>query len=208
MKKAYRTMAFGSILMIAGVAQAGAIKILEFSPVLNGVTANPDVDGVSIINFNAGQGMTAVRVNLSGLQGNTVYRVQVRGAGGFTSVPLETNSAGNLHVNQDVPTDITQGGTIDIHVLVFIDANNDNEPQPSEVRALGCVSGSCTLPLVACSVDADCDDGNSCTDGSCDLGYCAITLVTCPDDGNPCTIEFCNSSSGLCESSPIFGCTP
>lgn len=195
-------------LGFASAAHAGAVKILEFTPVLNGVSENPEVDGVAILNYSGGTGLTAVRINVTGLEKNTLYNVQVRGSGGLTSAPIETNSAGILHFNHDLPNDTTMGGAMNVHAVVFKDANGDQALQPSELRAIGCASGSCTVPLVACASNLDCDDSNPCTNGACDLGYCAITDIACPDDGNVCTIDICNSGTGLCEYPPIFGCTP
>ena len=208
MLKASGLLSIGLLVLIAGVAEAKVSKIVDYSPVLNGVSENPDVDGMTIFHFQPNKGTTAVRLNITGLQANAMYRVMVIGAGGFTSAPTETNSGGILHINHDTQSDITQDYTIDIHAAVFVDANNDAVLQPAELRALGCVSGNCTIPLVACTVDADCDDGNPCTTGDCELGFCAIEAVVCPDDSNACTFDFCNPFSGVCEYSPIFGCTP
>jgi hypothetical protein len=200
MLRASGLISIGLVVIFAGTVEAKVSKISDYSAALNGETENPDVDGMAIFHFQSNKGTTAVRINITGLHANSMYNVSVIGDGGFTTPPTETNSGGILHVNHDVPGDITLDYTVDIHVAVFVDSNNDQVLQPSELRAIGCVSGTCSLSVffpLTCSVDADCDDGNLCSTETCDMGFCSYSPVSC-DDGNPLTFDFCNPLTG-CE---------
>ncbi|MFQ5667491.1 MAG: hypothetical protein ACE5I7_13840 [Candidatus Binatia bacterium] len=61
----------------------------------------------------------------------------------------------------------------------------------------------CGTPT-ACSIDADCDDGNRCNGiETCQGGTCvADTPVNC-DDGDACTTDQCDSSTGACVYDPV-----
>jgi hypothetical protein len=58
----------------------------------------------------------------------------------------------------------------------------------------------------ACSVDADCADGNPCTDDACVGGHCVTTPNTAAcDDGNPCTGgDVC--SGRVCRGTTVGSC--
>jgi len=59
---------------------------------------------------------------------------------------------------------------------------------------------SVDIEVVACTVDADCDDTNPCTDDTCEAGVCMHTnndSNTCTD-GNACTADEC--LAGVCTS--------
>jgi parallel beta-helix repeat protein len=61
-----------------------------------------------------------------------------------------------------------------------------------------------------CTLDSDCDDGDSCTEDSCDLGACEHTnICECEtnadcDDTDPCTSHECVNN--YCEYEDICGC--
>ncbi len=206
MRKFNRIVCVLMVFSFASMAHAKAIKIKEFNPVLNGVTENPDVDGMAIINHIAGTGYTELRITVTDLAPSTQFRAEIKAFGNIVTQPFETNAAGNGHVMTQNTYDIThdwEGNPVDIHIQIFIDVNNDFVVAPSEIRAMGCISGTCTLPLSVCNTDADCDDSYLCSNEVCDLGYCDRTAVQC-DDGDACTADFCVPADGSCEYTPIY----
>ncbi len=59
------------------------------------------------------------------------------------------------------------------------------------------------LDAPACSINADCDDGDACTTDVCSAGTCSNTPISC-DDGDPCTSDTC--SGGVCSNNPLPTC--
>jgi hypothetical protein len=88
------------------------------------------------------------------------------------------------------------------------------EVEPGTGRALYAAGHSMAvarLQLVACAVDADCDDANACTLDTCSVGTGACVNTTVGngapcDDGNPCSVDVC--VAGACQSAadPACGC--
>jgi hypothetical protein len=53
-----------------------------------------------------------------------------------------------------------------------------------------------------------CNDGNPCTVGdTCQNGVCAPGPLKNCDDGDPCTTDTCDPSTGMCQHTPLQGCT-
>jgi hypothetical protein len=175
------------VCSLAGFVQAKAVKIKAFVPVLNGVTENPNVDGMAVFNFaedpqTPGIGRVHMAITITDLLPNTFYRVQVSSepAGGTGRVPFilisffETNSAGvgNLTFASEGSLDYTtnpDGSEANVHVFVFIedDGGTEVDVDADEVRAIGCVSGNCVDPFVRCADASECADGQFCTDDAC-----------------------------------------
>ena len=56
---------------------------------------------------------------------------------------------------------------------------------------------------LACSVNADCNDGNTCTTDICVTGTCQRTNNTAPcNDGVACTADSCNEATDSCDYVP------
>ncbi|HLK10057.1 MAG TPA: right-handed parallel beta-helix repeat-containing protein [Candidatus Binatia bacterium] len=59
-----------------------------------------------------------------------------------------------------------------------------------------CASHTCNVTTGTCTNIPGCDDGNACTADTCDpVAGCVHTLISC-DDGNPCTADLCNPATG------------
>jgi len=57
-------------------------------------------------------------------------------------------------------------------------------------------------PALACTTDAECDDGNVCSGAEyCQAGVCYSRAPLVCDDGNPCTVDTCDASLG-CQFTP------
>ena len=130
-----------------------------------------------------------------GLAPATTYRVAVRGLGGGNTPQFETNAAGNGHVKTTFSNDITTGG-VDVVVMVYIDDNGDQLVQPEEIRAIGCVSGACTLPFTTCSVTPDCTDTVIACPGSPNT-LCLGNPLVCDPDSDPATEAVACEEIGL-----------
>lgn len=208
--------------MMCSVSFGKAVKIKVFTPVLTGETANPDVDGMAVFNYRDPEGnstaMTHIAFTVSDLLPDTEYSVQFRGTMGGATTRFTTNLAGVGHVNTHTNSDITThylGGPENIHVYVFIDTDEDFTVNPSEIRAVGCVTGNCELPahMTACTEDSDCALPTfPCIDTACELNYCSAVGRICPSDDDICTWDICNGTTGECEYTPIYdpanGCNP
>lgn len=59
---------------------------------------------------------------------------------------------------------------------------------------------TCAIDCSACTVNADCDDGDSCTTDTCDAGTCFNTPLEC-SDGDACTVDTC--TNGVCSNDPL-----
>jgi len=77
-------------------------------------------------------------------------------------------------------------------------AVNDGGDCSSENPPLAvCNAGVCETD--ACTVDADCDDGNECTTDTCDVGTGVCTNDGAPNDGNACQPDAsCGATDGTC----------
>ncbi len=227
------------VCSLAGFAQAKAVKVKEFMPLLSGVADNPNVDGIAVFNFTedkqsgGGFGRVHMAITVNGLQPNTFYRFQISqepsglpGRIPFRLVaPVESNSGGVAHLTHtleatdDFTTD-ANGNPANLHVLVFVDSDGEGDLDGDEVRAIGCVSGSCVDPFIRCTDVSACADGQFCTDDACvavagesvctysdhDCGtgfLCGISF-TDPDGPGPLPAEPCetNGETGCCISAP------
>jgi len=53
-------------------------------------------------------------------------------------------------------------------------------------------------PLISCTEDRDCDEGDRCHPSACEKGECVQSPeITC-DDGDPCTTDSCAPDTGAC----------
>ena len=58
------------------------------------------------------------------------------------------------------------------------------------------------ISVAACSVPADCDDGDPCTSDACVGGTCGNTPL-CPPHPDPCIIRTCNPATASCDEVPV-----
>ncbi|MCH7591643.1 MAG: hypothetical protein IH989_02530, partial [Planctomycetes bacterium] len=112
-------------------------------------------------------------------------------------VPLGTIGTFTLGFNPEPSSSLQDSSLVPISPLVFVPA---------------------TI-LIACGLNADCDDGNACTDDTClpngscssqtnynDTVFCcnpADRTLTALDDGNACTVGTCDPTDGSVSQDPL-----
>ena len=109
----------------------------------------------------------------------------------------------------------TTTSTTDVNLSQVYAANAQNYVSESQTVTLlavntqhnkGLTTDYLKISISQCSVNADCNDGNTCTNDACNSGLCKYTNVagSCSDN-NPCTMnDFC--SNGICQSGTPPNC--
>jgi hypothetical protein len=124
---------------------------------------------------------------------------------------VRSGSSGNIASVADAGIDASYlwtvtGGTLDagqgtVSILYTAGEAGDVTLDVTVAEASGCEQACDTVvPIVACGVDVECDDGNPCTTDICTNGACQYAVLPdgtpCPD-GDTCNgDEFCES--GVC----------
>ncbi len=122
------------VLALVTVVYAKAVKVTALTPT---ATENATADGMVIVNYNAGLGVTEVQVALTDFNAGTTYAVLVEGSGAGAGLFITTNPSGNGSGHSRAATDITDGGAACIEVTVWIDDGDNVLTSADDVRATG-----------------------------------------------------------------------
>lgn len=137
-KRLYGCVVFGLALgMGVGFVYARAVKVTGLTPT---ATENADADGMVIVNYNVGLGVTEVQCLLTDFAANTTYAVTVGGSGGGAGLAITTNPSGNGSGHSQVGgVDLTAGsGCIDVVVWIEVDGVGGFNPNNGDdLRATG-----------------------------------------------------------------------
>ena len=99
----------------------------------------------------------------------------------------------------EVAAGTTAGTTFDISFVASPGSRLADESSQELPVAFGPV---CTLTVLGCGLDSECDDGSLCTTDTCNAGTCEYVAIDCSGSGDQCNDGVCNPGTGLCETQP------
>jgi hypothetical protein len=122
MFKFNRLVCMLAVCAVVGVAFGAALKIKAITPVGDGVTENPDGDGMVIMNYHPGHDQTEITAAITDFVPDRDYKVSVIPGLTFS---VTTNPAGNANDHGFFNGDICEYNEYGVTVVVWRDLNND-----------------------------------------------------------------------------------
>ena len=123
-----------AVCAVVGVAFGAAVKIKAITPVGEGVTENPNGDGMVIMNYHPGHNRTEITAAITDFLPDTDYKVDVIPGVTFS---VTTNPAGNANDHGALSFDICKYNEYGVTVVVWRDLDGNGFWEEGETRAEG-----------------------------------------------------------------------